>query len=115
MDKIKALEDNLSKLADKYNNLDQRRLLEIEGFKEDVRNLKKRVDRFIAGGHLGADAEDLDESDTVSASIDDEELDLIRVNFCVMKEFANGLYRNNLESLREKWMARGADVSLLCN
>lgn len=79
MEKVKELEENLSKLADKYNHLDQRRVLEIEGFKTEVKNLKKAFEKFAQSGYQERVREALEAGDSAAAT-DEEELELIKVN-----------------------------------
>ena len=42
MERIKELEENLTKLSQKYNKLEQKRTLEVEGFKDEIRRLKSQ-------------------------------------------------------------------------
>jgi len=88
INRVKELEDNLTKLADKYQNLDKRRLLDIEGFKTDIKNLSRKIKKVEEAGILTKskksdvpheeDESQESEGDDDVESIASEELDMIK-------------------------------------
>jgi hypothetical protein len=53
LQRVKDLEESLSKLAEKYTTLEKRRNLEVEGFKGDIRALRKRLENYEASQRVG--------------------------------------------------------------
>jgi len=87
INRVKDLEDNLSRLTEKYTTLEKRRLLDLEGFKADIRNLVKKVKNVEQGkgaprSRTALEKEEEDEDDEEltedAESIASEELDIIK-------------------------------------
>lgn len=57
---MKELEENLSKLAEKYYRLEKRRNLEVQGFKADIRRLQGELNRREIEEKYSFDIEKLD-------------------------------------------------------
>lgn len=58
---MKELEENLSKLAEKYYRLEKRRNLEVQGFKADIKRLQGELNRREMEEKYSFDLEKIDQ------------------------------------------------------
>lgn len=68
MNKVKELEENLTKLAQRYQALENRRILEKEGFQTDIKVLKKRIKELESTQNLKKSASKLNSSKKQSSA-----------------------------------------------
>jgi len=93
LQKVKELEESLTKLAQRYQALENRRLLENEGYQTDLKNLRRRFKDLEVGSKIKSSnradgpvrkrdpriqEEEEEEEDDDAGTVNSEELELIK-------------------------------------